>query len=121
MIKIILNWPPSFLSPNHRNHWTKTAKAKKLYRNECFFVTLSQISENRIDAIKFAQTCTHMDFCFCAPNMRKYDKDNLLARMKSGIDGMCDALKINDNAFTSISVHEGPIKRNSGIVQITLY
>ena len=32
------------------------------------------------------------------------DRDNLLARMKSGIDGLCDAFEIDDKRFVSVTV-----------------
>jgi crossover junction endodeoxyribonuclease RusA len=41
---------------------------------------------------------------FYPPNKRKFDLDNMLATMKSGIDGMCTALKIDDNCFKKISI-----------------
>ena len=41
---------------------------------------------------------------FVAPNRRRYDVDNLLARLKAGLDGVCDALKINDVQFRTIVI-----------------
>lgn len=38
-------------------------------------------------------------FVFRPPDARHYDGDNLLARMKSGLDGLADALGINDSRF----------------------
>jgi len=34
-MKVMLPWPPTGLSPNARNHWAKTAKLKKQYREAC--------------------------------------------------------------------------------------
>ena len=45
----------------------------------------------------------HMDLTFVRPNKRLFDLDNLVARMKSGIDGMADALSINDSQIVSHS------------------
>ena len=39
---------------------------------------------------------------FIPPDRRSYDRDNLVARMKSGIDGLADALKINDKRFNTV-------------------
>ena len=39
---------------------------------------------------------------FVPPDRRSYDRDNLMARMKSGIDGMCDAIKIDDKVFHTV-------------------
>ena len=39
---------------------------------------------------------------FIPPDRRSYDRDNLVARMKSGIDGLSDALRINDKRFNTV-------------------
>ena len=39
---------------------------------------------------------------FIPPDKRSYDRDNLVARMKSGIDGLADALGINDKRFNTV-------------------
>jgi len=36
---------------------------------------------------------------FYPPSKRHYDLDNLLASMKAGLDGMADALGVDDNIF----------------------
>ena len=45
----------------------------------------------------------HLHLVFHKPTKRHYDLDNLIARMKSGIDGVCDSLQINDKRFQSNS------------------
>ena len=39
---------------------------------------------------------------FIPPDRRSYDRDNLVARMKAGIDGLADALSINDKRFNTV-------------------
>jgi len=52
------------------------------------------------------------------PNRHHYDADNLLARSKSQIDGIADALGVDDNTFTfTFSVGE-PVK--GGLVKVTI-
>lgn len=114
MIEIKLPWPPSKLSPNMRQHWAVTANAKKKYRRECEIITRAQIGPIRIvfpNRIKLSLT-------FYRPTLRSYDRDNLLARMKSGIDGMCDALKIDDEIFDPVVVSVAEEKGNFVLVQI---
>jgi hypothetical protein len=36
---------------------------------------------------------------FHPPDRRKYDWDNLLARMKAGLDGVADGLGVDDSLF----------------------
>jgi crossover junction endodeoxyribonuclease RusA len=36
---------------------------------------------------------------FYPPSRRQYDLDNCVAAMKSGLDGVADALQVNDHRF----------------------
>ena len=97
MIELQLPWPPSDLSPNKRLHWARLAKVKKLYRKECMFSVLAQ----NIDRVPDGSLT--LDLTFVPPTRRSYDRDNLVARMKSGLDGLADALKIDDKRFTTLA------------------
>lgn len=98
MTEIRLPWPPSELSPNSRLHWTKLARAKKIYREVCWAATLDQKARVPQDAK------LRTELLFYRPSRREMDHDNLLARMKSGLDGVADALGINDRRFRPITV-----------------
>lgn len=98
MIEITLPWPAADLSPNARLHWAKLAKAKKLYRQACWAITLEQKAKVCDDGQ------LRLELTFYKPNRRSMDRDNLLARMKSGLDGVCDALKIDDKRFATVVV-----------------
>ena len=97
MIELQLPWPPSDLSPNKRLHWARLAKVKKLYRKECMFSVLAQ----NIDRVPDGPLA--LDLTFVPPTRHSYDRDNLVARMKSGLDGLADALDINDKRFTTLA------------------
>ena len=43
-----------------------------------------------------------LEMTFIPPDKRSYDRDNLVARMKAGIDGLADALRINDKRFNTV-------------------
>ena len=86
------------LSPNARLHWAKLSKAKKLYRQACWAVTLEQ------KAFVEGDGPLRLELTFYKPTRRSMDRDNLLARMKSGLDGVCDALKIDDKRFATVVV-----------------
>ena len=99
MIELVLGWPPSNLSPNARLHWAKLARAKKQYRNACFSVSKEQLKKFNTENIPEKLV---LEMTFIPPDRRSYDRDNLVARMKSGIDGLADALKINDKRFNTV-------------------
>ena len=99
MIEVILGWPPSNLSPNARLHWAKLARAKKHYRQACNSVAKEQLKKYKCDKLPERLV---LEMTFIPPDRRNYDRDNLVARMKSGIDGLADALKINDKRFNTV-------------------
>jgi len=100
MIEIVLGWPPSDLSPNARLHWAKLARAKKHYRQACLSVTKEQLK--KYPNYNELPERLVLEMTFIPPDRRSYDRDNLVARMKSGIDGLSDALRINDKRFNTV-------------------
>lgn len=89
-----LPWPPSDLSPNTRQHWSKLARAKKAYRAACAWTAKEQ------GAQPLAAEKLHLTLVFVPPNRRAHDLDNCLARMKSGLDGLADVLGVDDKAWS---------------------
>lgn len=99
-VALALPWPPKELSPNARAHWRKKAKAAKSYRTTCHIMT----KQARIVA---PEGKVHLVLTFCPPDRRRRDDDNCLASMKSGRDGIADALGIDDSRFeTTIRMGE---------------
>jgi len=93
-MKFTLPWPPSVLSPNRREHWRVVAKAKKAYRQECGWQAIAQGGK------AIASKSLHLTITFVPPARHMYDLDNLLARMKSGLDGLADILQVDDSRWT---------------------
>ena len=98
-IELVLGWPPSDLSPNARLHWAKVARAKKQYRQAC-----NSVSKEQLKKYKYTELPEFLvlEMVFIPPDKRNYDRDNLVARMKSGIDGLADAMRINDKRFNTV-------------------
>lgn len=108
-----LPWPPSELSPNKRQHWGRLAKAKRIFRRACHLSVLEQ----RVGGLcgeRFALT-----YEFAPPDARCRDRDNLVAAMKSGIDGVCDALGIDDKLFVSVTAVDGA-RTKGGSVRVKI-
>lgn len=93
MDKVKLSWPPKELSPNHRAHWTKIARVKKAYRRACALETKVQLKIIPTDDI------IGVNLEFFPPKRYRYDHDNLIARMKAGLDGVADAIDADDHRF----------------------
>ena len=110
---LTLPWPPSELSPNARLHWAQLAKAKQKYRNECYLHAIAQ------NAKKITADRLEIGLEFVPPNRRKYDIDNLLARMKSGLDGLADILGVDDSKW-QIRIEKAAEPVKGGEVQVTI-
>ena len=98
MLELQLPWPPAQLSPNARLHWAIVYRAKARYRDHCWAVVRSQTTDRLEEKQPYA-----LEFRFVPPDRRSYDRDNLIARMKAGIDGLADALFIDDKQFTRLT------------------
>jgi crossover junction endodeoxyribonuclease RusA len=81
------------LSPNARVHWAKLAKAKKEFRQACAWTALSQ------GARPIEARGLHVTLIFYPPSRRAIDLDNCLARVKAGIDGLVDVVKVDDSKW----------------------
>jgi len=93
-MRVVLPWPPKELSPNARVHWAVLAKVKKTYREVCRVQAIMQ-------GVKKVQAQgMHVNLTFQAPTRRAFDLDNALARTKAGLDGLADALGVDDKHWT---------------------
>lgn len=90
---LTLPWPSKELSPNARLHWSAVARAKRLYREACRTTALAQ------GAHKLAAERLHVSFTFYPPSKRRIDMDNCISRLKAGIDGLADALGVDDSRW----------------------
>jgi len=118
VIKLTLPWPTGALSPNGpHGHWAPHARAKKRYRDTCHMAVLEQ----RVKAPTAARL--DVSLVFVRPERRRYDLDNLIARMKSGLDGIACAWQIDDSAFVRITgeILEGVVPtRRDAEVRVTI-
>lgn len=94
-------WPPAILSPNARGHWAKLAKAKRVYRRDCTMLAIAAGARMRKWPDNLALRIT-----FRPPTHRRYDLDNALARIKAGLDGIADAIGVDDSGW-SIAIAKG--------------
>lgn len=91
-LTIELPWPSNKLSPNHKKRWEKI-RAVASYRHDCYYCTKEQIKT----PLKWNKVGIHWKFY--PPAKYNYDDDNLEGRMKSGRDGIADAIKVDDKHF----------------------
>lgn len=89
---ITLPWPPASLSSNARGHWATKARATKKYRDDARLCTLA--AKPTIPAEGEIALTIHF-----VPPHNRYDRANYPAMLKAGLDGVADALKVNDRRF----------------------
>jgi len=101
-IFIKLPFPSSELNPNRRSgrHWKTSLAAKSQAANDARTLTL--------EAMRGETFCSTRNLCveivFHAPDKRRRDLDNLVASMKPAIDGIANALQIDDSRITKLIV-----------------
>jgi len=102
-VHLCLPWPDPKLSPNARLHWAQRSKAVKRARGQAHALTLDNISHLADSWEPFKQAKPedqiNIQITFEPPCRRRYDIDNLVARMKSTLDGIADALAVDDYIF----------------------
>jgi len=114
MMTLVVPWPPATLNPNARVHWATLAKAKKRYRKDCGWLARAQGARRmeafigRLDVI----------ITLCPPVRGQVDFDNSIASLKSGIDGIADAIGIDDGKWRMTFKSAAP--QGNGLVMITI-
>lgn len=95
---ITLGWPPKALSPNARTNWAARARIVKAYRQACAWQALEQTTPEQREALRSADRL-RVHLTFVPPDRRLRDADNCIAAAKAGLDGLADALGVNDRRF----------------------
>ena len=92
-MQITLSWPSPALWDNRRVHWARKAKAKAAARREAFY----QVKAAGGRAVSFKRP--RLTFEFHPPPRSRPDCQNLPATQKAAIDGIADALGMDDRTF----------------------
>jgi crossover junction endodeoxyribonuclease RusA len=94
MKTIELPWPVTALWSNHRTHWRKKAAAKaKSKHDACIIALAAGLRKGTM------QPPIYLRFEFHPPDNRKRDLHNMPETQKAAIDGIQDALGIDDSRF----------------------
>ena len=94
-VTIELPWPPAG-GQNARLHWRSRAHSARHYRQVGAIAALGR----RPPTSWPKKLC--LSLVFSPPDRRRYDLDNLIGKVKSGIDGVCDAIGIDDARFVML-------------------
>lgn len=108
-----LPFPDSKLFPNAKNgkSW-KVSHAAKVSAREYAYTAAKQAQAGFSDK----GGAIPLSIVFCQPDNRKRDLDNMLAAMKSALDGVAEALGVDDKRFRPITIDAGPVDKAGSVL-----
>lgn len=113
--EVELPWPAKELSPNARQHWAAAARAKKAYRARCRALGLA--AGLGLVPASAERLAVHLDFF--PPDKRARDWDNMIASMKAGLDGLADAMGVDDSRWRlGFEVWDEPVKEGRVVATV---
>lgn len=115
---VSLPWPPRAASPNARAHWATVHRARSKYRADARILAIAA------GAIDFSRTlpkgvALRVTLRVYPPDKRRRDWDNIIASLKSGLDGIADALGIDDSLFR-LAIDMLPLPVKGGRIDIVI-
>lgn len=115
---ILLAWPSKPLWQNRRCHWAVKALATSEARQYAYYASLEAGLKKMPTGAGWRH---HLSFDFSPPDRRKRDLQNMPATQKAAIDGIADALKVDDSTFKVKWPEEfGPVSDNGGSVLVVV-
>lgn len=106
---MLLPWPPRVVHPNSRSFWAVKARATKRMRHDAAWVAKQA-------KISVGDGPIHIALTFYPPDKRRRDLDGCISACKAYLDGLADALGVDDSRFTlsarmaSVCAHGGEVK-----------
>lgn len=113
-LTIELAWPSPDLSPNSRVHFMVRSRAAKKAREEAFWST------RYVKPLDWSHDGSRLRVALEVrpPDKRHYDLDGILSRCKSALDGIADALSVNDRLFDPAIRLSEPVRNGRVVVTI---
>lgn len=109
-------WPPTQLRPNFKrsNHWSAYRPFTKAYREICCTEGWAQ----NLHRTYWPDGDIAMDIIFHPPKGCRWDRDNMFGAFKAGLDGLADAMKVNDKRFDPVNSVGTPVDGGCVVVRI---
>ncbi len=107
---IELPYPARSLWPNARPHWAALSVAKRKARNDAYLAARAA----NLD-LSGGEYRPHITVHGLARGPLP-DKDNCVAAAKAYLDGIADALKVNDRHFAAPTVSFAPVRSGKFII-----
>lgn len=107
MIVLELPFPNLKLNPNRNkgHHWASTSALRKSARTAAYALARIAALNTPWHSIERSKADTvPLVITFIQPDRRHRDRDNLLAACKPALDGVAEALEINDSQFEPVTI-----------------
>ena len=95
MPELVLPWPSRDLHPNSRVHWGQRAKAAKVAKANAHLLALAANWHRRA----LPEGALHVWIDGYPTDRRRRDADGLLSSLKPTLDGIANAMGIDDRRF----------------------
>ena len=112
MTVVVLPWPDNRLSPNAREDRRAIAGIRKAQKETAYWLAIKaglsfpHLREN-----------LHVRVTFNPPDKRRRDLDNMLASIKSALDGIAIATGVDDSLWGLTLVRGDPVKGGTVTVE----
>lgn len=115
MLIVRLPFPNPSLMPNRKNgtHWSKTNAAKERQFADARMLTLAALS---VTGPQEWPERIPVSILYLSPDKRHRDADNLLAASKSQLDGIANALGVDDKRFCPILIDKALGDKSGAVI-----
>ncbi len=117
-LTIMLPWLDSRLMPNRKNGkaWQSSHAAKIRAKQDGALSARAALGRNALTtAVTYPLSIT-----FVAPDGRHRDLDNMLAASKAALDGIAEALGIDDRLFRPVTIDVARDTKKQGFVLVEI-
>lgn len=110
-MSITLPWPDKRLSPNARHHRLAVAPVRKAARSDAMWACKAA----KMHFPHLRDVGLHLRVTFHPPDLRRRDLDNMLASIKSQLDGIADVIGVDDSKW-GLTLVRGPVVKGGCVV-----
>jgi crossover junction endodeoxyribonuclease RusA len=121
MLTITLPWPDTVLWPNRRPFWATRARAADAAHEAARDATITSAWDQGqgAETIDLKRAAIPITLIFHPPTRRAHDLDGALSACKGYLDGVAEAMGINDRVFEPTPRRGEVVRGGSVVIQIS--
>jgi len=117
--RMVFPWPSRNLSPNARLHWAQKHKAVKAARLAAWALAREAVAG--VDRSQWGAGRIALRVTLFPPDARRRDFDNAIASLKATLDGLADAMVVDDSRFRPVFAFGEPVKGGKVAVDVPYF